>query len=211
MDRLSILKRDGELNLTPLNLAVRGARPAVVIAIVFSLFINVLALISPIYMLQVYDRVLGSRNELTLLFITLIAVALFVVYSALEALRTQVLVRAGIKFDKDLRGPIFQSVLETTLTKRGVGPQALRDMDTVREFLTGAGLLVFCDVPWVPVFVIACFMLHWVFGVMAILGGIIILGLAVANDLVTRAPFNAPPRPRSGPRTRPAQPCATPR
>jgi ATP-binding cassette subfamily C protein RsaD len=174
---------------TPLNGAVRSMRPAIVIAIIFSLFINVLALISPIYMLQVYDRVLTSRSEMTLLFITLIVVMLFMVYSALETLRTRVLVRAGIKFDAELRGDVFQSVLETTLTRRGAGAQAFRDVDTVREFMTGSGLLTFCDVPWVPVFIIACFMLHWMFGVLAIVGGVLILGLAITNDLVTRAPL----------------------
>lgn len=179
-----------ELQLaTPLDAAVHSMRPAIVVAIVFSLFINVLALISPIYMLQVYDRVLSSRSELTLFFITLIAVLLFVVYAALEALRTQVLVRAGIKFDADVRGQIFKSVLETTLTRRGVGAQAFRDVDTVREFMTGNGLLTFCDVPWIPVFVIASFMLNPLFGFLAIGGGAIILGLAIANDFVTRAPL----------------------
>ena len=164
-------------------------RPAIVIAIVFSFFINVLALISPIYMLQVYDRVLGSRSELTLLFITLIAVGLYIVYAALEALRTQVLVRAGIGFDGQVRGQVFGSVLESTLAKKGAGAQAFRDIDTVREFMTGPGLLTFCDVPWVPVFVVASFMLHPLFGFMSIIGGVVILGLAIANDLFTRAPL----------------------
>ena len=174
---------------TQLDIAVRAMRPAIGVAIFFSLFINLLALISPIYMLQVYDRVLTSRNQLTLLFITLIAVALFVVYCALEALRTQLLVRAGIKLEGDIRGGVFRSVLETTLTKRGIGPQAFRDMDVVRTFLTGAGLITFCDVPWAPVFVIACFILHPLFGILTIVGGVIILGLAIANDFATRKPL----------------------
>jgi PrtD family type I secretion system ABC transporter len=168
---------------------MRSLRPAIVAAIVFSLFINVLALVSPIYMLQVYDRVLSSRSELTLLFITLIAVFLFVVYAMLEALRTQVLVRAGIHFDGEVRGATFQNVLETTLTKVGIGPQAFRDMDVVRDFMTGAGLIAFCDVPWIPVFVIVSFILHPFFGVLAIIAGLLILGLAISNDLATRAPL----------------------
>src|SRR5579884_2782753 len=97
---------------TELNRALQNVRPAIVIAVVFSLFINLLALVSPLYMLQVYDRVLSSRNEMTLLFITLVAVFLYFIYGALESLRTQILVRAGIKFDTEVRGKIFTSVLE---------------------------------------------------------------------------------------------------
>lgn len=174
---------------TPLDRAMRSLRPAIVVAIFFSLFINVLALVSPIYMLQVYDRVLSSRNEMTLLFITVIAVFLFVVYAVLEALRTQVLVRAGIRFDGEVRGPVFKSVLDGTLTGRGSGPQAFRDVDMIREFMTGAGLISFCDVPWIPVFVFVCFVLHPYFGILAILAGLLILALAVWNDFATRVPI----------------------
>jgi ATP-binding cassette subfamily C protein RsaD len=168
---------------------MRSLRPAILVAIFFSLFINVLALVSPIYMLQIYDRVLSSRNEMTLLFITVIAVFLFVVYAVLEALRTQVLVRAGIRFDGEVRGPVFKSVLNGTLTGRGNGAQAFRDVDIIREFMTGAGLISFCDAPWIPVFIFVCFVLHPFFGVLAILAGLLILALAVWNDFATRAPL----------------------
>jgi PrtD family type I secretion system ABC transporter len=174
---------------TELNRALQNARPAVVVAVIFSLFINLLALVSPLYMLQVYDRVLSSRNTLTLLFITLIAVVLYFVYGALEALRTQVLVRSGIRFDSDVRGHIFKSVLDATIQRRPGGTQSFRDVDIVREFLTGAGLISFCDAPWIPVFVVIAFILHPFFGVLSIISGVIILGLAVANDHVTRAPL----------------------
>jgi ATP-binding cassette subfamily C protein RsaD len=168
---------------------MRSLRPAIVVAIFFSLFINVLALVSPIYMLQIYDRVLSSKNVMTLLFITVIAVFLFIVYAMLEALRTQVLVRAGIRFDGEVRGPVFKSVLEGTLTGRGSGPQAFRDVDIIREFMTGAGLISFCDAPWIPVFIFVCFVLHPFFGVLAILAGLLILALAGWNDLATRVPL----------------------
>ena len=168
---------------------MKGTRLAIFVAMVFSFFINILALVSPLYMLQVYDRVLSSRSEMTLLFITLIAVFLFVVYAALEALRTQVLVRAGIRFDAEVRGAIFKSVLDATLTKRPGGAQAFRDVDEVRGFMTGAGLISFCDAPWIPVFIVISFVLHPFFGVLAIISGLAILGLAVANDFATRGPI----------------------
>jgi ATP-binding cassette subfamily C protein RsaD len=168
---------------------MRSMRPGIIVAIIFSLFINVLALVSPLYMLQVYDRVLSSRNEMTLLFITLIAVFLFVIYSVLESLRTRVLVRSGIKFDGEVRGKVFTSVLEATISRKGSGPQAFRDVDQVREFMTGAGLISFCDVPWIPVFVFVGFVLHPFFGILSIVSGILILGLAIMNDFATRAPL----------------------
>lgn len=172
---------------TVLDRAVETMKPAVITAMVFSFFINILALVSPLYMLQVYDRVLSSRNVATLVVLTLLCVFLFIIYGLLEALRTQVLVRGGLKFDSVARDPIFRSVLDSTLTRRGAGGQAFRDMDGVREFMTG-GLIAFCDAPWTPVFIIVSFMLHWYFGVLAVISCIIIFGLAVMNDRSTKAP-----------------------
>lgn len=173
---------------TILDQAVLVTRPAVITAMVFSFFINILALVSPLYMLQVYDRVLSSRNVSTLVVLTLICVFLFVVYGLLEALRTQVLVRGGLKFDGVARDPIFRSVLDSTLSRRGTGAQAFRDMDQVREFMTG-GLIAFCDAPWTPVFIIVSWILHPYFGILAVISCIIIFGLAVMNDRSTKNPI----------------------
>ena len=163
---------------TPLNTAMEQARPAIVYAVVFSFFLNILALVSPLYMLQVYDRVLTSRNQTTLLVLTLIVIFLFVIYAALEILRTQVLVRAGIKLDSDMRNPTFRTVLDSTLMRKGGDAQAFRDVDLVREFMTGQGLLAFCDAPWVPVFILVAFILHPFFGILAIFAAISIVLLA---------------------------------
>ncbi|RRN65687.1 type I secretion system permease/ATPase [Caulobacter sp. 602-1] len=173
---------------TILDRAVEVMKPAVVTAMVFSFFINILALVSPLYMLQVYDRVLSSRNVATLVVLTVICVFLFIVYGLLEALRTQVLVRGGLKFDGVARDPIFRAVLDSTLTRKGQGGQAFRDMDQIREFMTG-GLIAFCDAPWTPVFIIVSFMLHWYFGVLAVISCFIIFGLAVMNDRSTKNPI----------------------
>nr|AAO73506.1 RsaD [Caulobacter vibrioides] len=172
---------------TILDQAVVAMRPALIAAMVFSFFINILALVSPLYMLQVYDRVLSSRNVSTLVVLTLICIFLFLIYGALEALRTQVLVRGGLKFDAMARDPIFKSVLDSTLNKRGSGAQAFRDMDSVREFMTG-GLIAFCDAPWTPVFIIVSWMLHPFFGVLALIASIITFGLAIMNDRATNKP-----------------------
>lgn len=173
---------------TILDQAISAMKPALIAAMVFSFFINILALVSPLYMLQVYDRVLSSRNVATLVVLTLIVIFLFLVYGALEALRTQVLVRGGLKFDALTRDPVFKSVLDSTLNKRGSGGQAFRDMDQVREFLT-TGLIAFCDAPWTPVFIIVSWMLHPFFGILAIVSSVITFGLAIMNDRATNKPI----------------------
>src|SRR5665213_2696253 len=166
---------------------IRAARPAFYTAVFFSLFINILAFVGPLYMLQIYDRVITSRNETTLIFITVIASAMLVVYAALEKVRSAVLVRAGLLFDAKTRSRLFEVVLHGTLKNPAGGHAgALRELDVIREFLTGSGLISFCDIPWVPVFVVACFMLHPLFGVIATLGAVLIFAFAVANEVLTR-------------------------
>lgn len=173
---------------TPLNEAISSARSSIWIAVIFSLFINILALVSPLYMLQVYDRVLTSRNESTLIFLTLIVVFLLVVYAALEWCRTQVLVRGGVRFDRVVQEPVFTSVLKARLRgASGTDGQAIRDGDSIREFLTGPGLIAFCDAPWMPVFLAVSFLLHPAFALLAVIGGTVIFALALANEYATRA------------------------
>src|SRR5262249_22045429 len=175
-------------NPTPLNEAVKTARAALVPTAIFSLFMNLLALVSPLYMLQVYDRVLASRNEWTLVFLTVIAVFLYLVYGSLEALRSRVLVRGGARFENVLRGPLFEASFMATLGRRSgaADAQAFRDADMVREFVTGAAILAFFDMPWVPLFVAASFLLHPIFGWLAIVTGILTFMIAVANEYSTK-------------------------
>src|SRR4051812_7263652 len=171
---------------------IKATRPVFVTAIVFSFFINLLMFVSPLYMLQVYDRVLGSRNETTLVGITVIAAFALVVYALLEMLRSRLLVRGGILFDEKIAGPIFGAVHRGNLRNpEGGHAVALRDVDAVREFLTGSGLLAFCDAPWTPIFLLACFILHPWFGWIALAGGAAILGLTLVNEVATRRTLDA--------------------
>jgi ATP-binding cassette, subfamily C, bacterial len=167
--------------------AFRATRPGFLTALIFSFFINILAFVGPIYMLQIYDRVITSRNTTTLVVITLIAAYLLIAYALLEKLRSAILVRVGILFATKARGRLFDAVLRGTIIQPGAGhTQALRDLETIREFLTGAGLLSFCDAPWVPVFVLGCFILHPCYGYIAAGGAALLFGFAVANELLTR-------------------------
>jgi PrtD family type I secretion system ABC transporter len=156
---------------------------------VFSLFINLLMFVGPLYMLQVYDRVLTSRNEMTLIMLTGIALGMLAVFGALELVRSRVLVRVGCQIDRRLKDRVFDGVFANTRSGGGGSAQALRDLDSVREFLTGAGLIAFFDAPWVPLFLAVVFLFHPLLGLVALVGALIILGLALANELATRSPL----------------------
>lgn len=172
---------------TALNAALRAARPGLVGAAVFSLFINVLGLTGPLYMMQVYDRVLSSRNLATLGVLTVLVAVLYAVASALESLRTGILVRAGLRFDEEVNAHVFNAVQRASLRRPSSGhTQALRDTDTVREFFTGAGLVSLCDLPWVPIYIAFALALSPWYGLIALLSCVISGLLAFANDRATR-------------------------
>lgn len=179
-------------NANVLSEAFRATRTGFLTAIVFSFFINVLAFVGPLYMLQIYDRVITSRNGMTLLALTVIAAFLLVIYAVLEKIRSAVLVRLGILFSALARTRLFNAVLKGNLLQPNGGhTQTLRDLDTVREFLTGTGLISFCDAPWVPIFVVGCFILHPWYGYIASAGAVLIFCSAVANELLTRKQLKA--------------------
>ena len=174
-----------------LSQALASVRGAFVATVVFSFFINLLMFVAPLYMLQVYDRVLGSRNETTLVMLTIIAGGMLFVFGCLELVRSRVLVRIGCRLDRVLNAQVFTSVFERTVKQPSGGhSQALRDLDSLREFLTGPGLIAFCDAPWVPLFLAVVFLFHPVLGLVALLGAVIIFLLALANEILTRKPLS---------------------
>ncbi|MDO9459403.1 MAG: type I secretion system permease/ATPase, partial [Alphaproteobacteria bacterium] len=154
---------------------------------VFSFFINMLMLVSPLYMLQIYDRVLASRNETTLWVLTLVAVFLIVVYAALEAMRSRVLVRISGQMDSLLNARVFTALFKSAVRGPGGGSgQAIRDLDSVRDFLTGQGLFAFFDAPWMPIYLTAIFLIDPLLGWVATGGGVVLFSLAVLTELATR-------------------------
>ena len=172
---------------SPLKKAYGRFKAVIFATVVFSFFSNLLMFIGPLYMLQVYDRVLASRNEFTLLMITGIAVALLMTYGFLEFIRSKMLVRAGLEFDDMLANPAFNRVVRKQLIAPNSGAHAtLQDVDRVREFLTGQGILAFFDAPWVPLFLALCFAFHPWLGMVATVGALIIFALALTNEFATR-------------------------
>ena len=178
--------------LYPLTRAFSAYRPVIGATVVFSVVINLLLFVSPLYMLQVYDQVMTSRSTPTLMMISLMAAAAIAIYALLEFCRSRMLVRAGIAFDAALAEPLFEAVLTADRLTPGRGtPQALRDMDSLRDFLTGAGLVTLCDAPWVPLFITLNFLLHPLLGIVSLAGAVVIFSLALLNEVLTRGQLRA--------------------
>lgn len=154
----------------------------------FSLFINMLLLMPSIYMLQIYERVLTFNSESTLVMLTLIMVFLFMVMGGLEWVRSQILIVTGARLDRLLGGRVFDSVFMQTLSSGGrvASAQPLGDLLQLRQFLTGPGLFAFFDAPWLPIYIAVMFLFHPAFGVAAIIAAMILLGLAIWNEVATR-------------------------
>ncbi|MDR2317516.1 MULTISPECIES: type I secretion system permease/ATPase [unclassified Pseudomonas] len=156
----------------------------------FSGVINVMMLTPAIYMLQVYDRALVSRNVTTLGMLTLLVVGLFLLMSALEMTRTRVLIRVGNCLDMDLNRRIFSAAFERNLSRAGGNPaQALQDLAQVRQFLTGNGLFAFFDAPWTPIYLVVCYLIHPWLGLVTMIGSLILVGLAYLTEKATQKPL----------------------
>lgn len=154
----------------------------------FSLFANLLLLAAPLYMLQVYDRVLSSRSEETLLYLTVAAIGAFTAYAALDFIRGRVMVVAANWLDQQLRGPLLQASLAEASRGGASAGEVMRDVTTLRTTLSGAAVQPLLDAPWTPIFVMAMFLLHPVLGWAAVVGASVLLVTALVNEWVTRRP-----------------------
>lgn len=170
--------------VSPLTQATGEARRILGRVAGFSFLINLLMLVSPLYMLQIYDRVLSSGSGPTLLYLTLFASACLVTMAALELVRSRILVRMGGKLDALLSREVFTSVLNNGRTG-----QSFRDLDNLRSFLTGAGMLALLDAPWTPFYIALVYVLHPMLGHVALAGAIILFILGLMNERATRTPL----------------------
>ena len=157
----------------------------------FSAVSNLLMLVPSLYMLQVYDRVLPSRNEFTLLMLTLLMLGAYLFVSLLELVRSFVLVRVGARFDMTLNKRIYTAAFEQNLKRAGGAGagQALNDLTNIRQFLTGNALFAFFDAPWFPVYLIVIFLFEPSLGVFALSGTLVLVVLAYVNERVTHKPL----------------------
>ncbi|CAI8841215.1 MULTISPECIES: type I secretion system permease/ATPase [Pseudomonas] len=153
----------------------------------FSGVINLLMLVPSIYMMQVFDRVLTSRNETTLLMLSLILLGFFALGCALEWVRGQVMIKMSAGLDTQLGERVFDAAFERSLKEHSANPaQVLSDLNSIRQFVTGPALIAIFDAPWLPIYVIATFLFHPWLGVFTVIGSLILAGLAVWNELTTR-------------------------
>lgn len=158
---------------------------------IFSVFVNLLMLTGPLYMLQVYDRVLGSQSEPTLWALTGLMVFLFVIMGVLDYARGRVMARIGAKMQERLDRRVFAAALHRMQLLPGdaLGLAAQRDLEAVQRLWASPVLLALFDIPWVPVFVAAIFVFHPYLGWMAVLGGVFLVIITLLNQWRTQEPL----------------------
>jgi ATP-binding cassette subfamily C protein len=164
----------------PLAEALKACRTHLVWAAAFSALVNLLYLTPTIYMLQVYDRVVPTGGITTLLWITAVAVFALATLATLDWLRTRILIRAGLRLDRQLADRILARMID--MPGKASGAQALREFDAVRTAVSGQGVLALFDAPWTPIYLLACFLLHPFIGVLTLVGAILLVVLAVMNE-----------------------------
>ena len=168
------MTKPGFFERSELTQSLWAFRREFVVVGVFSMVANVLMLSPTLYMLQVYDRVMVSRSELTLMVMSLITLFLFAVMAFSEWMRSRVLVQSGMRLDELLATRVFNASFEARLTQSGAdSKRALGDLIQIRQFLTGNGVLAFFDTPWAPVYLVVLFFLHPMLGYLAIVFAII--------------------------------------
>jgi len=174
-------------SISQLEKALYTCRSAFYTAAFFSLFINILMITPAIYMLQVYDRVLSSSSEATLMVITTIVLFLFVAMGFLEWMRSLILVRVSTKLETLLNTRLFNISFKQSLYSGGKNNngQPLEDLTALRQFMTGNGLFAFFDLPWMPIYIGILFMFHASIGWLAIATAVILLIIAVFNERST--------------------------
>ncbi|HTN96304.1 MAG TPA: type I secretion system permease/ATPase, partial [Nordella sp.] len=156
----------------------------------FSGFVNILMLTGAMFMLEVYDRVLPSSSVPTLVALAILAGVLFGAQALLDVIRSRILVRVASSFNRSLGTRMFDAILHLPLTARssGDGPLSLRDVDHIRSFISSGGLLALFDLPWIPVYLIFCFALHFWIGITVSVGALVLLALTLATEFLTREP-----------------------
>jgi len=173
-----------------LSAAIQSFKGTFITVCIFSFVINIILLVPPIYMLQIYDRVLTSRNQDTLVMLTVIMVLMYIGNGFLEWIRSQVLIRLGNQLDQRLSGKVFRAAFEKSLRfGSGNASQYFSDLTNVRQFLTGQGLFSFFDSPWTFIFIAVIFFMHPLLGVFSIVSVIFLLGMAVLTELASRKPL----------------------
>ncbi|MCH9806677.1 MAG: type I secretion system permease/ATPase [Alphaproteobacteria bacterium] len=158
-------------------------------AAVVSFFSNLLMLTGPLFMLQVYDRVLTSKSVPTLWALFALVVVLFVFMGVLDFLRSRLLVRIGLRVDRLLGAQTFDLAIAVSDPERArEQSQLLKDLQQVRQFVSGAGMTSIFDMPWAPLYFLVVFMFHWALGIVALIGAVVLVSLSLINEALSKGP-----------------------
>ena len=153
----------------------------------FSFLINILMLVPPIYMLQLYDRVLSSKSKDTLLMLTLIVVVLFITMALLEIIRSKILIKIGNRIDNNLSNRIFDSLFKLEkVNPNKASSSYMNNLTQIRQFLTGSGVFAFFDAPWITIYLLILFLFHPIFGYFALIIIFILLVITLVNEISTK-------------------------
>lgn len=158
------------------------------IAAGFSLAINLLYLASPLYMLQIYDRVVTSGSETTLVMLTIVLLAAFLALAGLDLMRARILTRASVRLDRLISARIVAASVETSSSGASQS-QPIRDFDTFRQVITGSGIHALFDLPWSPIYIGIIFLLHPWLGFFALGSSLLLVAMAVINEYLVRWPL----------------------
>lgn len=187
---------EAAVNVTPglmeLRAARRDSRGLILTAFVFSVVVNILMLTGPLYMLQVYDRVLGSRSEATLVALSALVIFLFIAMGVLDHARGRIMARIGANFQAKLDRRVFEAALRRSQVAPSdpAATAAQRDLEAVQRLWASPVLLALFDIPWTPLFVAAIFVFHPWMGWLAIGGGVILIITTILNQRMTKVPLN---------------------
>ncbi|MCS3601906.1 ATP-binding cassette subfamily C exporter for protease/lipase [Buttiauxella sp. BIGb0471] len=175
---------------TELKDALKGMKPTFIMLLFFSCVINMLMLAPAIYMLQVYDRVLVSKNTTTLLMLTLLIVGIYIVIAMIESARSSVMIRLGNRLDVKLSQLVFNAAFKRKVATGENNPaQSLAELDQIRQFLSGSSLFALLDIPWTPVYLFMAFLVHPLLGYLSLAGILILFILTLVSEFSTKRPI----------------------
>ena len=171
-------------------LLARTRLPLIALLLV-SLVSNLLMLTGPLFMLQVYDRVLASRSIPTLVALTLLVAAVYAFYAGLELLRARMATRFSGALEQAIAGDVLQATVRARRTAAGNRPDPIRDLDSIRQFVGSQGPLALFDLPWLPIYLLIVFLFHPLLGWLATGGAVLVTTLLVVNERLATRPAEA--------------------
>lgn len=175
---------------TEIERAFELCKTSLLVVFALSFFVNLLALTVPLYLLQVYDHVLSSRSLDTLVMLTFIVVVALAAHACLEALRREMLARVGTWLDDRLRASVLIVAVQSALrNEQTAAAQAWRDLSGLRTFFGGTACTALFDLPWTPIFILALIIIHPLLGGIGLVASIVLFGMAMLNEVVTRKPI----------------------